>query len=176
MKTTIEDRQSCLWRGGTLPETIFDAATLRLRHDDQVVFSCEIQSNIDNFSGLLERVGTSSLRIYYPSLDLCEGVWDACQHDVVEYLANEGLSESVYLMSDDYLIYSNSRDTLSIIVLPSSASVDFEIEEWDAYFRVHIAQNGIGFGKEGHDYATSLIESFMTALPNTRLRFENILS
>jgi hypothetical protein len=164
-----------LWRGGDLPATVFDAADLRVRGDDEVIFSHEVQANVDGLASLLKRIGISDLRIYYPGIDKCETAQSATGHDVAMYLADDGFSESVYLVSSDYLIYSNTRDTLSIIILASSVAAEFQIDEWDVAFSNHVALNGIGFGQEGRDYLRSLIDSFIVALPNKRDRFEKIL-
>ena len=164
-----------MWRGGDLPATVFDAADLRVRPDDEVIFSHEVQANVAGLASLLKRVGISDLAIYYPGIDQCETAQGATGHDVAMYLANDGFSESVYLVSCDYLIYSNTRDTLSIIILASSAAAGIQIDEWDVAFSNHVALNGIGFGQEGRDYLRSLIESFIVRLPSKLDRFEKIL-
>jgi len=93
----------------------------------------------------------------------------------VDYLLGDGFSESVYLICEKYLVYSNTRDGLAVVVLQDPAEGCVKTDEWDEAFADHLAREGIGFGEEGREYARSLIISFALALPERRQRFQKLI-
>lgn len=180
MKTNIK-RVQCRWRGKELPETLEDVADYSDLTEFDVLFAGNLQTEDIRFKSLLNTLldgpAPAKVNIYYPDIQSLEIHSVDTQH-LLSYVVGEGFSTVIYVFDDlnDFLIYSNSRDSLSFWVVPRNKLTKQEVKAWDAQFERHLKSPGIGFGDEGKAYAKQLLGEASRLNARSRARFMPMLS
>jgi hypothetical protein len=180
VKTTSRDTHY-LWRGKDLPALSEFVSAYLSSGDLDVLFASNIDTESVRFKILLELIMNDCLHnqnyIYYPNVERLDLVSSRTPSELLSHIVEEGFSEVMYIFDEmnRYLIYSNSRDSLSFWVVSQGTLTEQEVQEWDLEFQKHLETTGIGFGDEGKAYARRLLSELADANARNLRRFTPML-
>lgn len=143
------------WEGQPLLPTFFPTREIVTPY--HVIILSESFSRYERCLSDILETAAGRIRLFYPLSGLQEDFVNK-SGDLLKHLCGEGFSESVYVLQERLFAYSNSRDGLSVIVVPKDVVSGANIALWDERFCRHARSGGIGFGDEGRRYLSLILE------------------